>query len=61
MCSEARRRAKNVVDQNDLDNIEIVENVSVNIAKNTRKITRSVTVESFIYSRDSSDEYEESE
>ena len=61
MCSEARRRAKNVVDQNDLDNIEIVENVSVNIAKNTRKITRSVTVESFIYSRDSSDKYEESE
>jgi hypothetical protein len=61
MCSEARRRAKSVVDQNDLDNLEIVENVSVNIAKKTRKITRSVTVESFIYSRDSSDKYEESE
>ena len=49
ICSEARRRAKIVVDQNDLNNAKIVENGSVNIAKKTRKITRSVTVESFIY------------
>jgi hypothetical protein len=67
MCAEARRRAKvdKSTNQSDLNNVQIGESkaqISIGLAKTASRITRSVTVDSFVLSTvDSSDQYGDSD